>query len=110
MVDALPEMIRVAGFDIRIERWTNHQAAGVSRWGEFSSIEQTIRIQNDMPSRFKAVDTVLHEISHAIYWAYGIEDDDKQERIVSVFGTAWMTLHRDNSWLADWIKNALAGS
>lgn len=106
-VDALSDSIRVAGFDLRIEKWTHQQAASMARYGEFSSIEQTIRIQNDMPSRFKAVDTVMHEISHAIFWAYGIEDGDKEERVVSVLGTAWMALHRDNPWLAGWVTVAL---
>lgn len=108
-IEALPATIRVAGFDFKLEKWTHHQAAGASRYGEFSSIEQTIRVQLDMPSPFKAVDTVLHEISHAIFWVYGVHDEDKEERIVSVLGTAWMTLHRDNPWLIKWLDRVLHG-
>jgi len=107
ILEKLPSVVRVAGYDIRIELMSHHQAAGLQRWGEFSSIEQTIRIQREMPSRFKAVDTMLHEINHAIYWAYGIDDEDKEERIVSTFGTAQMTLFRDNPWLTKWIAEAL---
>lgn len=107
-VEALPASIRIAGFDFTIEKWTHHQAAGMARYGEFSSIEQVIRVQLDMPTKFKAVDTVFHEISHALFWAYGIADEDKEERVVGALGTAWMSLHRDNPWIVDWVKTALA--
>lgn len=106
-IEAMPATVRVGGFDFKLEKWTHHQAAGASRYGEFSSIEQTIRLQLDMPSQFKAVDTLLHELSHAIYWVYGIHDEDKEERVVGVFGSGLMALHRDNPWLAGWISKAL---
>lgn len=107
-IEALPATIRIAGYDFNLEKWTHQQAAGANRYGEFSSLEQTIRIQLDMPSRFKAVDTMLHEISHALFWAYGIADEDKEERIVAALGSAWMALHRDNPWLAKWLGKVLA--
>ena len=107
ILEKLPKVVRVGGFDIRIELMSMHTAAGMQRYGEFSSVEQTIRLQREMPSRFKAVDTLLHEINHAIYWAYGLEDDDKEERIVGTFGTAQMALFRDNPWLTKWIGEAL---
>lgn len=108
IIDELPASVRVGGFDFRIEKWNPNQTLGAQRWGEFSSAEARIAVQRDMPTVHKAVDTVLHEISHAIFWVYGIEDEDKEERIVSTFGSAWMALYRDNPWLLDWIKRALA--
>lgn len=107
IIDKLPNTVRVGGFDIRIELMSTHMAAGMQRYGEFSSIEQMIRLQREMSSRFQAVNTFLHEVNHAIFWAYGLEDDDKEERIVSTFGTAQMTLFRDNPWLTKWIAEAL---
>lgn len=107
VVLALPDSIRVAGYDFRIQKWTANEAQGAMRWGEMSSNEQVIRIQSNMPTPFKAVDTFLHEVTHAIFWSYRLDDDDKEERIVSTMGTALMTLHRDNPWLAKWIERAL---
>src|SRR6185437_8691056 len=106
-VAALPDSIRVAGYDFRIQKWTANEAQGAQRWGEFSSNEQVIRIQREMPTPFKAVDTFLHEVTHAIFWSYGLQDEDKEERTVATMGTALMTLHRDNPWLAKWIERAL---
>ncbi len=106
LMDDLPATVRIGPYDFRIERWSHHQASGNSRYGEFSSIEQTIRFQFDMPSRYKAVDTLFHEICHAFYWACGASDDDKEERLVGMLATAITALHRDNPWLTSWIDKA----
>ena len=106
-VAALPSTIRVAGFDFAIRKMPALEAMGKRKWGEFCHIEHYIAIQAHMPTPQKAVDTFLHEALHAIWWAWGIHDDDKEERTVSALGTALMTLHRDNPWLGDWIAAAL---
>lgn len=103
MLAALPDSVRVAGFDFTIERRHVFESQSLNQWGSFSSIEQKIYIQEVMPSCAKLIDTFWHEISHAIEWAYGIEDGDKEERRVSIYGTAIMTLFRDNPWLAGWL-------
>jgi hypothetical protein len=100
----LPRSLRIAGYDITIEEWNHHAAQASSRYGEFSSIEQTIRVSDKIVNLPKRVDTVLHEIHHAIWWAYGIHDRDNQERIVSVLGTAWMQIWRDNPALVEWLS------
>ena len=106
-VDALPSTVRIGPFDFALIPWTTPQAQAAHRYGECSSIEQVIRIQRDMASPTKCVDTLVHEVSHAFWWAYGIEDGDKEERIVGVLGTAWTAFYRDNPWFLDWVKAAL---
>lgn len=106
-VERLPNSIRIGGYDWAIEKWSSHQSASAQRYGECSIIEQTIRVQLDMPTRFKAVDTLMHEVMHAVFWVYGIHDDDKEERIVAALGSATMALHRDNPWLTKWIEKVL---
>ena len=105
-IDALPSSIRVGPFDFKIERWTAIECADNRRWGECSCLMQTIRIQRSMPSATKAVDTFLHEVLHAIYFAWGIEDEDKEERTVAAIATAWTQIFRDNPWLIRWIGEA----
>ena len=102
----LPEKVRIGAFDFQIQRWNSYQAAAAQRWGECSTTEFVIRIQVDMPTRHKAVDTVLHEIMHAIYVIFGVEDDDKEERIVSMFAKALAGVYRDNPWIIEWLKKA----
>jgi hypothetical protein len=107
-VEALPDKIRVGPYDFRIEVWHAMAAAGNQAFGQCSTCEQTIRVQRDMPTAFKAVDTLFHEAGHAIYWAYGIQTGDEEERLVAVLGTALLALHRDNPWLSGWVTAALS--
>jgi hypothetical protein len=107
-VDLLPPYVRVGPYEFRLERWKLIEAAAASRWGECSSASLTIRVQEEFPHPIKAVDTVLHEIMHAVFWTYGIQDSDDHERTVGALGTALTALHRDNPWLAGWITAALA--
>lgn len=53
------------------------------------------------------VDTVLHEVTHAIYWAYVIEDKDEEERIVTTMARAWTQVWRDNPDLLGWLGLAM---
>ncbi len=102
----LPQAIKIAAFDIKIEEWKPISASANRRYGEFSSMESNIRIDTSV-NYIKIVDTLLHEISHAIYWAYGMEDEDKEERIVATFATAWTQIYRDNPFLLQWIHATL---
>lgn len=108
-VKELPKTVRVGPFDFHIVPMDMHKATANSRYGECSSIEMKISIQEEFSSPIKAVDTVLHEISHAIFWAYGLEDGDKEERTVSTFGTAWTQVWRDNpkllAWVGKWVQS-----
>jgi hypothetical protein len=106
LVERLPEQIRIGAFDFRIVKWSSSQAAGADCYGQCSTAEQTIRVQRDMPSRYKAVDTTIHELTHAIYWAFDIEKGDNEERTVERMSSGLMAVYRDNPWLLSWIQSA----
>ena len=107
-VAALPASIRVGAFDIAIVKWPGRAALEVNAFGDFSRYEQRIRISDDIATVFKEVDTFIHELGHAIFWAYGIEDEDKEERIVSIQTTAWTQIYRDNPWFMTWVASFVA--
>jgi hypothetical protein len=107
MVDALPDMIRIGPFDFAIEKMETRDSWSRGIYGQCSTILQTIAIVRHMPSRHKAVDTLLHEILHALWWERDIEDADKEERTVACLGTALTALYRDNPWLVGWIKRGV---
>jgi len=104
----LPITVKVAAFDIKVVEWPVHSAHSSGRFAEFSCQEQLIRIDTSV-SKFKVADSLLHEINHAIYWAYGIEDSDKEERIVGTFATAWIQIYRDSPGLLPLIQEILFG-
>lgn len=106
-VASLPPTIRVCGHDITIERWGSTAANACHRWGEFSSVEQMIRIREDMPTPQQAANTLLHEVNHAVFWLYGVGKDDDEERIVTTLANAWTAVYRDNPWLPFWLSECI---
>ena len=54
----------------------------------------------------RQIETLLHETIHAIYHEYNIHDDDKEERIVTVFATGWQQVLTDNPDLTKLIQKA----
>lgn len=105
-IEALEKGIWVSIFYFEIEHWSAREAIGERRWGECSCSAQKINLCIDMPSSLKAADTLLHEVGHALYYAYGISDDDAEERVVNIMATGWVLIFKDNPWLLEWLKNA----
>ena len=103
----LPKKIKVAAFDIDIRLVGHEEMASRGEWGNFQAYAYLINIDSSIPSNYKLVDTLLHEIGHALYWAYGIEDYDKEERIVRTFATGWTQVYRDNPELVAFIVKTL---
>lgn len=102
----LPPKIKVACFDIDIIAWGSSAANARRAYGEFSNEEKLIRIDTTV-DRWQVFSTLLHEINHAVYCAYGIQDEDKEERIVDVMGNAWAQIYRDNPHLVEWITTMI---
>ena len=101
-----PTKIKVAAFDIEVVDFPPFEAAALNRFGQFTYTSLTIKIDHTI-HRIKYVDTLLHELNHVIYWAYGMEDEDKEERIVGTYATAWTQVFRDNPDLLEFIKHNL---
>ena len=100
MTIKMPSKIRILAFDIDIEDWNPHDARG--KFGEFCTLSSLIKIDFSA-EKTQVLDTLIHEINHAVYWAYHIEDDDKEERVVSIFTSAWVQIYRDNPDLIEFI-------
>ncbi|MGI9486268.1 MAG: hypothetical protein ACR2RF_10405 [Geminicoccaceae bacterium] len=105
----LPKTVRIGYADYRVQPWPHHEAAAAGRYGECSSYELVIRIDDGLLDRspLKAADTMLHEILHAIYWVYGVEDEDKEERLVGMMASALTQVWRDNPQVVAWLNEQL---
>lgn len=105
----LPDSIRVGPYDVEIEKIDVLRAMAEGNYGRFSSVTVVIGIQWGASSVHRLVETFLHEVFHAIWWAYNVEDEGaNQEKLAILSGTAWMAVHRDNPWLALWIAETLS--
>lgn len=53
------------------------------------------------------VDTLLHEIFHAIFYTYDLKDEDVEEKVVRVGTTAWLQVMRDNPELMTFVNKSV---
>jgi len=108
VVEALPRSIRIGPHDFTIDKWHATTAAGARRYGECSTAELSIRIQLDMASPSRAVETFVHELLHAMYAAADLRDSDNEERVCGALSAMFVQVLRDNRWLAEWMTRSLA--
>ena len=76
-------------------------------FGDFSYINSRIRIEENLKGT-ALVDTVLHEILHAI-WKLGQLKDKREdeERAVAIMATYLTQVLRDNPMMLTWLKKNL---
>lgn len=76
-------------------------------FGDFSYINSRIRIEENLKGS-ALVDTVLHEILHAI-WKLGQLKDKREdeERAVAIMATYLTQVLRDNPKMLTWLKKNL---
>ena len=103
-----PRSIRVGPYDIVMIAEGAAWETANRRFGEFSAVEQAIRFNGEMPSAAKMLDTVVHEIFHAIFWSYDLSDKDDEERTVSSMATGWVAFLRDNPAFNAWMMGIVA--
>ena len=103
LMRALPSKVRVGPFDLNLVIAPNH----ADYHGRFFSSTLTIELENAPANGFMAVDTLLHELGHAIRWAFHLKPHHGEEHLVTLTATAWTQIFRDNPWLTPWINKGL---
>ena len=106
MFEGLPPSIRIGPFDIHIQ--VAEQFEDEDLWGACDFNKCLIELRASQPSAAFAVDTVLHEITHAIFKIYLLKEGDDEERATSAFATGWTQVLRDNPGLLKWIAASLS--
>jgi len=100
----LPKSVRVGPYVIPLQILDE---LGDDVLGDFSFGRLAIRLATTQPSSVFAVDTVLHELFHAIWKVYNIKQGDDEERIVTTMAMSMVQLFHDNPGLVSWLgKNA----
>ena len=77
----LPASIKVGPYDYTIKHEKIHPSDGCI--GDFDSETSLIRITTGIKDK-RAVETLVHEIFHAIYYSFTLSGKDKEERTVSI--------------------------
>jgi hypothetical protein len=65
-----------------------------------------IEIGEDQETGVRAIETVIHEVTHAIYDAYVIRAGDDEERTVTTLAKGWAQVYYDNPALLRWMAKA----
>jgi hypothetical protein len=104
LFESLPSTIKVGPFRYAIEvlEEISKDDDDVAAWGDCGNL--LIRLKREQPSTAFALDTVLHEVGHAIAGAFALGDKSDEERTVSVFATGWTMVLQENPALLTWIE------
>jgi len=84
-------VVRVGPFDLDI----NFVPLNGEMFGDFSYMDSRIRIEKSLRGTM-LIDTLLHELFHAMYKIGNLKRGDKVERLVSVFSIYNAGFYRDN--------------
>lgn len=98
----LPKSIRVGTtkYEILIVRPSEN-------WGRCNTAGNWIEIGEDQGTGVRAVETLIHEITHAIHHAYVIKDGDDEERMVTTLARGWAQVYYDNPALLRWMSKVI---
>tara|TARA_A100001015_G_scaffold317799_1_gene435717 strand:- start:903 stop:1280 length:378 start_codon:yes stop_codon:yes gene_type:complete len=82
-------------------------------YGQYIQRENVIQIQSDL-TKLDEVNTVLHELFHAIAYISGetgdggvLHGDSKEERLINSFTNYFVQVLRDNKWLLPYLQKNL---
>jgi hypothetical protein len=100
----LPAPVRVGAHDIKFEHLSESLAK--KNFGMFYNGDMKIALAEDYSAGSVAVETMIHEISHAVLSMGGIKDEF-QEQICVLIGNGFAQVFRDNPHLMKWIQKTV---
>lgn len=108
MPTSLPvDVIKIGPYDFTLLPMPGEMADRNGAAGCTDILDFTILIDVRRKPRY-IVDTLLHEITHAIWFVWNIQDRDDEERTVTAIGTGLATVWRDNPEVFKWIAKRVA--
>lgn len=99
----LPKVIKCGTFDISVVLSTNLVHRNTPCHGLWLGDTQTIYLDSALKGHRLLV-ILLHELNHALYWFFELDDSSPEERVVACMATGWATLYRDNPLLLKWLQ------
>ena len=102
----LPEGIKVAGIDVQVVDWDHGDAETFGAYGIFSKSENVIKIDTTK-DKIRVVEVFIHEVLHAAWAGYYLQDTDEEERIVSTLAAGLTQVFRDNPEVVDFLQSEL---
>lgn len=98
-----PEKIKLGAHEVSVSEMSTEDCIGEQRSGMFAPTRLAIQVHVAKRPPSVVSETLIHELLHAIYYDRNIQDDDDEERTVTLMAGGLATLFRDNPHLVDWI-------
>tara|TARA_B100001996_G_scaffold133032_1_gene101242 strand:- start:434 stop:793 length:360 start_codon:yes stop_codon:yes gene_type:complete len=107
--NVLPNTIKIGYTDYQFEIWPDSFSSTEKAQGEFFEEDEKIGLKGSAIKSSRGVNTLIHEILHAIVYQYGMAEDlkDVEEKVVNTTANALSATFKDNTWLLDYIKKYL---
>ena len=102
------ESVRIGHRRYRIQEWSDAELVTTDSYGQCDKQRGIIYICTHLDAIVVA-DTFLHEIMHAVWHEYNLQDDDREERIVHTLATGLTQVMHDNPELLTWLKKQTKG-
>lgn len=99
----LPGQFRIGPYDFDVMIETNAK----NDLGTMSLTDLKITLSPEHPNPIYALDTILHEVIHAISRIQGLRKNDDEERIANTLASGLTQVLRDNPQLVAWINRVL---
>ena len=105
--------LKVGYQDIELGNYPDFKDVLTDCYGQYIQRENVIQIQSDL-TKLDEVNTVLHELFHAIAYISGetgdggvLQGDSKEERLINSFTNYFVQVLRDNKWLLPYLQKNL---
>lgn len=102
----LPTSLRIGPFDYTVGEFADLEANAINRYGDCNKVLHRIRVDTEH-GPLQTMDTLLHEITHAILSEYIWNQNDDEERTVAVVATGFTQVYRDNPYLVEFIAHSI---
>ncbi len=106
-LEGLPSIIRVGCYDIGIVPISADHADNANDYGAWHPAEQEIRLQPKFATGALAIDTLIHELLHAAWFASALPRQCGEERAVSGLSPLVTQIIRDHPEILAWMQKAL---
>ena len=104
----VPDLIKIGYAVYTVEPFKEGVGEAKRRLGECNHHTKIIHMRFDVPN-YEILNTLIHEIYHAIFQVYVIDSEDAEERIVTTLTNGWIQVYRDNPELIKFITKMLKG-
>ena len=107
MQNKFPSPIKIACYEIEVKAMSLATAKKEEAYGTFSGTNQLIKISREYCPNVLAV--FLHELIHAVEWAYAVDGDTTEESRVDAVAIGFTQIFQDNPDVLRFINGEVKG-